>query len=188
SSARSDTRLGPQRWRRAVLYPDSQIGVTAVGGGTFLAACGHCQRLHRRQRRRCDPALAAQDCRTKRGAAALGSEEVLRVAEIAARAAGQILASKVGADVVKTKAFAADLLTEVDSECEEVIRALVKEAFPEHAFLGEETAGTREAMEAVLASPDWLWVVDPIDGTTNFVAGQPMSAVSIGVAFAGELQ
>lgn len=110
------------------------------------------------------------------------------MAEEAARAAGRIMAAKVGADVIMTKAYAADLLTEVDGECEEVIRQTVAAAFPDHAFLGEESVGSREAMDELLASPGWLWVVDPIDGTTNFVAGQPMSAVSIGVAEKGVLR
>lgn len=113
---------------------------------------------------------------------------MLQVAEAAARAAGRVMAAKVGAEVVQTKAFAADLLTAVDTECEEVVRATVAKAFPEHAFLGEESVGSTEAMAALLASPGWLWVVDPIDGTTNFVSGQPMSAVSIGVAYAGVLR
>jgi len=110
------------------------------------------------------------------------------VAEDAARAAGRVIAEKVGADVVQVKGHAADLLTEVDGECEEVIRRAVLSAFPGHAFLGEESAGTPEAQREAMASPGWLWIVDPIDGTTNFVAGQPLSAVSIGVAQDGVLQ
>jgi len=112
---------------------------------------------------------------------------VLRVAEAAARAAGRLMAAKVGAEVVQVKDYAADLLTAVDTECEEVIRKTVFEAFADHAFLGEESVGSREAMDALIAGAGWLWVVDPIDGTTNFVSGQPMSAVSIGVAFNGTL-
>lgn len=98
------------------------------------------------------------------------------------------MVTKVGANVIKTKAFAADLLTEVDSECEELIRNEVLRAFPSHGFLGEETAGSPAEIDAVLAQPGWLWIVDPIDGTTNFVAGQPLSAVSIGVAENGVLR
>lgn len=115
-------------------------------------------------------------------------QNVLAVAEYAACAAGRIIVKKVGADVLMTKAYEADLLTEVDVECEEVIRQTVAEAFPEHAFLGEESVGSRRVMDELLATPGWLWIVDPIDGTTNFVAGQPMSAVSIGVAEGGVLR
>mmetsp|Transcript_40512 Transcript_40512/g.116982 ORF Transcript_40512/g.116982 Transcript_40512/m.116982 type:complete len:387 (-) Transcript_40512:251-1411(-) len=126
--------------------------------------------------------------RATRDMNATSDAEVLAVATEAARAAGRIIAQKVGAAVVKTKAFAADLLTEVDGECEEVIRTIVQQAFPAHGFLGEETAGTPEAIVEQLKAPGWLWVVDPIDGTTNFAAGQPLSAVSIGVAKDGILR
>ncbi|CAE7373733.1 IMP2 [Symbiodinium natans] len=78
------------------------------------------------------------------------------------------------------------LRTAVDQQCEEKIRGIVEMHFPSHTFLGEETAGPD--LDATLASGGWLWIVDPIDGTTNFAAGQPMSAVSIGVAFDGKLQ
>jgi len=115
-------------------------------------------------------------------------KDVLTVAEVAARAAGKIMAQKVGAEVIQTKGYAADLLTAVDTECEKVIREVVHVRYPDHNFLGEESAGSSDAMDAVLALPGWLWVVDPIDGTTNFVAGQPLSAVSVGVAHDGVLR
>ena len=92
-----------------------------------------------------------------------------------------------GAKVIKSKAFAADLLTEVDQQCEEAIEEIVKEHFPGHGFLGEETVRPGD-LNGLDSRPGWLWVVDPIDGTTNFAAGQPMSAVSIGVALDGQLQ
>mmetsp|Transcript_46385 Transcript_46385/g.110475 ORF Transcript_46385/g.110475 Transcript_46385/m.110475 type:complete len:366 (+) Transcript_46385:182-1279(+) len=111
---------------------------------------------------------------------------ILAVAEEAAKVAGSIIVEKVGADVIETKAFAADLLTEVDKQCEDAISRIVQDRFPEHSFLGEESAG--DGMDAMLSSDDWLWIVDPIDGTTNFAAGQPLSAVSIGVAKGGKLK
>lgn len=115
--------------------------------------------------------------------------EVLQVAQDAARAAGEIIARKVEAEVLQRKSFEADLLTEVDRECEDVICRVVRSAFPEHAFLGEESSqGAANVIDEALESRGWLWVVDPIDGTTNFVAGLPLSAVSIGVAHAGVLR
>lgn len=66
--------------------------------------------------------------------------------------------------------------------------------FPDHVLLGEEnvepgaeasTAALKKALEE--EGSEWLWIVDPIDGTTNFVHGMPLSAVSIGVAYKGEL-
>ena len=114
---------------------------------------------------------------------------ILAVAAEAAREAGRLIVEKVGAEVVQSKAFAADLLMAVDKECEDVIRAIVSERFPDHEFLGEETADSSSASSGSLVSSEgWLWIVDPIDGTTNFAAGQPLSAVSIGIAYAGQLR
>lgn len=114
---------------------------------------------------------------------------VLEVASEAARQAGQLILAGVGAEVRATKASPRDLLTEVDGAAQRVIEASISEAFPEHDFLGEESvAPGAEAAAAALAdkdlsSKDWLWIVDPIDGTTNFATALPLSCVSIGVAF-----
>ncbi|OUS45539.1 hypothetical protein BE221DRAFT_83674 [Ostreococcus tauri] len=121
-------------------------------------------------------------------------ERVLEAAVRAAQEGGTVMARKVGAEVIKTKANARDLLTEVDGEVQRIIEAKVAEEFPHHGFLGEESVAagkdaSSDALREVLETgPDWLWVVDPIDGTTNFVHGLPLSAISIGVAYKGELQ
>ena len=129
---------------------------------------------------------------------------VLRVAEEAGRAAATMVKARLGADVVKTKASRGDLLTEVDGAAERLIEARVRAAFPTHAFLGEESvaAGAKASAEAIAAAmdaafdamgggtateapssrDDWLWIVDPIDGTTNFVQSLPIVGISIGVA------
>ncbi|CAL1137457.1 unnamed protein product [Cladocopium goreaui] len=144
--------------------------LAAIGVAAAAAACGRrCFRCHRTVRR-CEDA------------------KVLEVAEQAARAAGCLIREQVGAKVIRRKAFAADLLTAVDQQCEEAIRKIVQDNFPSHAFLGEETAETTGGIEEMQAQEGWLWVVDPIDGTTNFASGQPMSAVSIGVAKDGQLR
>jgi len=67
-----------------------------------------------------------------------------------------------------------DLVTEADRDVEQLVRERIREAFPEDAFFGEES--TRE-----LSSTGRTWVVDPIDGTLNFVRGIDDWAVSIGV-------
>ncbi|TJU93498.1 MAG: inositol monophosphatase [Mesorhizobium sp.] len=63
-----------------------------------------------------------------------------------------------------------DFLTETDGKVEEHIRATLAEAFPQDGFLGEETGGTGSAR---------MWVVDPIDGTANFMRGIPHFCISI---------
>lgn len=123
--------------------------------------------------------------------------QVLAAAVHAATEAGMVMKAKVGADVVKTKFNPKDLLTEVDSECQRVIEKVVAKQFPDHALLGEEnvepgaeasTVALSEALErGDQGGAEWLWIVDPIDGTTNFVHGMPLSAVSIGVAHRGQV-
>mmetsp|Transcript_46111 Transcript_46111/g.117778 ORF Transcript_46111/g.117778 Transcript_46111/m.117778 type:complete len:295 (+) Transcript_46111:221-1105(+) len=121
--------------------------------------------------------------------------EVMKIATEAAQQGARVIREKTGADVIKTKGNPRDLLTEVDSEVQSIIEGAVMAAFPDHGFLGEESvppgpAASTAALQKILndpASPDWLWVVDPIDGTTNFVHGMPLSVISIGVAYKGEL-
>lgn len=68
-----------------------------------------------------------------------------------------------------------DLVTDTDRQIEAFLRAKLREVAPEAAFLGEESAG-----ETSIPQPDGLcWVVDPVDGTTNFAHHVPMAAISI---------
>lgn len=125
-----------------------------------------------------------------------GGLELKTISECAINAAyraGELIVEGIGSEVRKTKASPRDLLTEVDGAAQSAIEETIKESFPDHAFLGEENVepGAEAAAEALKSatanSTDWLWIVDPIDGTTNFASGLPLSAVSIGVAYKGEL-
>jgi myo-inositol-1(or 4)-monophosphatase len=90
------------------------------------------------------------------GAAAVGSEIVrTRFAEHAAR--GEVKG-------------AGDYVTAVDRESEEAIRSFLQRETPDIHMLGEESGGERG---------DWFWAVDPLDGTTNFLLGFPVVAVSV---------
>lgn len=114
--------------------------------------------------------------------------DVLRVAVEAGRASSATVRAKLGAEVLKTKASRGDLLTAVDGEVQAIIEQHVRTAFPAHAFLGEESvaAGAKASSEAMAAAmnvaSDFIWIVDPIDGTTNFVQSLPVVGISIGVA------
>jgi len=121
-------------------------------------------------------------------------EAVLNVAIQASTAAGDIIVGNAGgAEVMKTKANSKDLLTLIDPLCEKTIREIVLDAFPTHNFLGEEDVppgkeASAAALDAILEkSGDWLWIVDPIDGTSNFVHGMPLCVPSIAVAYKGEV-
>jgi myo-inositol-1(or 4)-monophosphatase len=68
-----------------------------------------------------------------------------------------------------------DILTVADTEVEEFLINEIEHAFPEHGILAEETGSHK-------GNSDYLWVVDPIDGTVNYAAGLPYFAISIGLA------
>jgi myo-inositol-1(or 4)-monophosphatase len=82
-------------------------------------------------------------------------------------------------------------VTEVDKGSETMIRNLVHTHFPEHSFLGEEGVepGPEASVRALQSVRDaeYLWIVDPVDGTTNFVHGFPFFSVSIALAHKGEV-
>jgi myo-inositol-1(or 4)-monophosphatase len=121
---------------------------------------------------------------------------ILTVATRAARAGGRIMADHLGVELsLTTKVNKSDLVTNIDKQCQKVIEEMIIANFGsiEHGILGEESvAAGREAaalaIDEFVDKYDWLWIVDPIDGTTNFINGIPLSVVSIGVAYRGEVK
>jgi myo-inositol-1(or 4)-monophosphatase len=99
--------------------------------------------------------------------------------------AGEWIKSRSGQiSQLQYKSSPRDLVTEVDKGAETMIRNLIQTHFPDHKILGEEgTQGHAEEAE----DSDYLWIVDPIDGTTNFIHGFPYYSVSIALAYRGEL-
>jgi myo-inositol-1(or 4)-monophosphatase len=106
------------------------------------------------------------------------------VAEQAARAGGRILTQMLGRAMVREKA-PKDLVTEADTLSQRVIREILLNAFPDHDFVGEEDADGLAKTATSSSTP--RWIVDPLDGTANFVHGMPGYAVSIGLEQAGEI-
>jgi len=101
----------------------------------------------------------------------------MQVCEAATRAAGEILREKLGKVAFQEK-DRADLVTEADISAQECIYALVKKSFPDHEFLGEEAPGTSAESYQITGDGKFCWIVDPLDGTTNFVHGVPFFSVS----------
>lgn len=99
-------------------------------------------------------------------------EHELEVALAAAAEAAGILTAREGAAEVREKARA-DLVTAVDEASERAIARRIRGSFPDDAFIAEEFSASAQTTER-------RWIVDPIDGTTNFVHGHPFSCVSIG--------
>jgi myo-inositol-1(or 4)-monophosphatase len=97
----------------------------------------------------------------------------------AARRAGQVIRERYpGGRNVTIKGYR-DIVTEVDTAAEAVILDLVRTRFPDHAVLSEEAGGSG-------ISSGYTWVVDPLDGTTNYAHRIPFFSVSIGVLEDGE--
>ena len=106
--------------------------------------------------------------------------EFLAVALEAARSAADISRRYYRSNLtVKTKADRTPV-TEADVECEKAIRKIILDAYPGHGFYGEETGQTS-------ADAEFLWLVDPIDGTKGFVRQYPFFSTQIALMRSGEL-
>ncbi len=101
---------------------------------------------------------------------------MLNIAVKAARRAGSIInRASLNLDVLTVRHKTPnDLVSEVDQAAEQAIIEVLKDAFPEHAILAEES-GTQ-------GDSEYLWIIDPLDGTTNFLHGFPQYAVSIALS------
>ncbi|GFP99819.1 inositol-phosphate phosphatase, partial [Phtheirospermum japonicum] len=96
----------------------------------------------------------------------------------AAKAAGQIIRNGFYETKRVEHKGLVDLVTETDKKCEELIFEFLKQHFRDHKFIGEETTAACGPTEL---TNDPTWIVDPLDGTTNFVHGYPFVCVSIGL-------
>jgi myo-inositol-1(or 4)-monophosphatase len=122
----------------------------------------------------------------------VGSKSFTAVAINTASKAGEWIQSKLGDfNSLNTKYSSHDLVTEVDKGAEMMIRNLIQTHFPHHSILGEEGVepGPEASAQALkdVSDAEYLWVVDPLDGTTNFVHGFPFFSVSIALAHKGEV-
>jgi len=107
---------------------------------------------------------------------------IVNIAVRAARAAGVVIvrsleqASTLQVDTKGTN----DFVTEVDRRAEQEIIRIIRRAYPDHAILGEESGAS--------GNDDSVWVIDPLDGTTNFIHGFPQFSVSIALRHRGRLE
>jgi myo-inositol-1(or 4)-monophosphatase len=102
---------------------------------------------------------------------------MLNTAVKAARRAGKVImrhASQLDRLTVESKGRN-DFVSQVDRDAEAEIIEVVRRAYPDHAILGEETGRQGKG--------DYLWIIDPLDGTTNYLHGYPQYAVSIGLYY-----
>ena len=107
---------------------------------------------------------------------------MLNFAVKAARRAGAIInraSDNLDAITVRHKSLN-DLVSEVDRAAEDAIIDSLKSVYPEHAILAEESGASGDS--------EYVWIIDPLDGTTNFLHGFPIYAVSIALAHKGQIQ
>ncbi|NBO75861.1 MAG: inositol monophosphatase, partial [Betaproteobacteria bacterium] len=110
---------------------------------------------------------------------------MLNIAVKAARTAGAIInRASLDVEVLKVGSKGAnDFVTEVDQAAERAIIETLLQAYPDHGILAEESG-----REHGHADSEYTWIIDPLDGTTNFIHGFPFYAVSIALAHRGVLQ
>jgi len=104
----------------------------------------------------------------------------LETAIVAARSAGDVLRDWAARFTVREKG-PANLVTEADYAAQDAIVAVIRAQFPDHGFLGEE------ALDQPARNEPFRWIIDPLDGTSNYVHGFPYYAVSIGLEHDGAM-
>jgi len=108
-------------------------------------------------------------------------EGFAQVGTDAALSAGKLLMDRLRTDFRISHKGATNLVTEVDVASERLIVSRILESFPNHVILAEENYSAAKRGE-------YTWIIDPIDGTTNYAHGYPVFAVSIGLEIRGELE
>jgi myo-inositol-1(or 4)-monophosphatase len=109
-------------------------------------------------------------------------DAVERVAIRAARAAGRIHLQRLSHTSISRKSNPIDLVTEADHESEAAVIDVLHRAFPDHTILAEEGGGSAESVS------EHRWIIDPLDGTTNFAHTYPQFCVSIAYERHGRIQ
>jgi myo-inositol-1(or 4)-monophosphatase len=106
----------------------------------------------------------------------------LETCENAVRAAGATIREWIGRTSIQSKG-PADFVTEADFAAQDVVKRTVLQAFPQHSVLGEEDRLAGDTP----SKTDYRWIVDPLDGTTNFIHGIPHYAVSLALQHHGDI-
>ncbi|PWA89127.1 myo-inositol monophosphatase like 1 [Artemisia annua] len=127
--------------------------------------------------------LSDQQQYSKVGAQTVGSvpsDQLLQGVQLAANTGAQVVMEAVNKPRNISYKGLTDLVTDTDKMSEAAILSVVRKNFPDHLILGEEGGVIGDS------SSDYLWCIDPLDGTTNFAHGYPSFAVSVGVLFKGK--
>ena len=110
--------------------------------------------------------------------------QMLETAIVSARLAGQKATEELACAKASVK-NGDELVTQTDAKCQQIIIDRIKETHPDHGFIAEEGGDQKIFKRSPRGSEDFWWVIDPIDGTTNFVHHIPLFAVSIALCYQG---
>lgn len=106
---------------------------------------------------------------------------ILSLAIDAAKQAGIFLKTNIGnITTIEQKSTEINLVTDIDKRSEAMIIGMIKGRFPDHDIIAEESGRST-------GTSDYRWIIDPLDGTTNYTHGFPLFCVSIGVEYKGEM-
>jgi myo-inositol-1(or 4)-monophosphatase len=111
----------------------------------------------------------------------LNMDKFIKVGTEAAAEAGRLLVDKLHGGFAVERKGTINLVTDVDLAAEELIVSRIRKAFPEHSILAEERHNSAQ-------HGDIRWIIDPLDGTTNYAHGYPVFSVSIGLEIAGVVE
>jgi myo-inositol-1(or 4)-monophosphatase len=111
--------------------------------------------------------------------------QILETAVVAARLAGRHAMEQMN-HVEAIRKNESELVTQADTECQQIIIRQIREAYPGHGFIAEEGEKGQLFKQPPQGRAAIWWAIDPIDGTNNFAHGMPVFTVSIGALFEGE--
>lgn len=106
--------------------------------------------------------------------------ELLQTALLAVQAAGQYIFESIDKVLEINYKGRANIVTQVDRGSEDIIISVIKEKFPDHSIMAEERP-------AINTTSDYKWIIDPLDGTTNYIHGFPIFSISIALALRNEV-
>ncbi|RAL49832.1 hypothetical protein DM860_002123 [Cuscuta australis] len=163
------------------LIPIPPINLTFLNANLQPSTYGFDRILSLTRTTRCTKAVMCEGLRIRADSTGpIPCEQLLQVVQAAAKTGAEVVMDAVNKPRHISYKGSTDLVTDTDKKSETAIVDIVTQNFPDHLILGEEGGFTGDP------SSDYLWCIDPLDGTTNFTHNYPSFAVSVAVLFRGK--